>query len=208
MADVLVIYDDVQYTKRDWRNRNKIKTDAGLKWLTIPVLVKGKYEQTINETEIADMQWGVKHWKTMVNFYKKAPCFKDVEDAFSDLFLKNTTTLLSQVNHQLISRVCAFLNIETKITRSESFTLVEGRSERLLGICKELGATHYLSGPAARAYMDVEMFEKAGVTVEWMDYDGYPEYEQLYPPFDHYVSILDLLFSKGKDSRQYMKSFL
>ncbi len=137
MADVFVIYDDAQYTKRDWRNRNKIKTPNGLQWLTIPVEVKGRYLQKINETRIADKNWGQKHWKTIVNTYGKAPYFNLVSDLLSDLYLNKHYTLLSEINHAFIKKIAGFLGIKTRILRSEQFDLAEGRTERLLGICRQ-----------------------------------------------------------------------
>lgn len=207
MVDVFVFYDDMQYTRRDWRNRNKIKTPQGLKWLTIPVEVKGRYFQTINETMISENDWAIKHWQTIKQFYSKAPYFNEYKDAFEAFFLSTKKTNLSQVNFNLIQIVNQILGIKTKLRWSSEFELVDGQTEKLLGICQQLNADIYMSGPAAKGYFDESLAEKMGIQVEWMDYSGYPEYNQLHPPFEHGVTILDLIFNEGPNAPQFMKSF-
>jgi hypothetical protein len=206
-ADEFIIYDDMQYTKRDWRNRNQIKTPQGLLWLSIPVQVKGKFFQKINETEISDAHWAKDHWKIMVANYKKAPHFQEFEPIFSKLYLENNKLLLTEINHLFIVAICEILGISTKIRFSSEFVLAEEKTERLVSICKEIGATDYYSGPAAKAYMNETLFEQANIKVHYFDYSGYPAYHQLYGDFAHSVSILDLIFNEGKNATQYMKSF-
>jgi len=207
-ADTLVLYDDMQYTKRDWRNRNQIKTQNGLVWLSVPVQVKGKYFQKTNETTINDPTWAKKHWQTLFRSYKKAPFFKDYEGIFSDLYSSaERETSLSQVNYSFIKAICEILGITTKIFWSSDFELTEGKTERLVDLCKKLGGTDYYSGPAAKNYMDESLFEKENVNVHYFDYSGYKEYPQLHGEFTHSVSILDLLFNVGPESKNYMKSF-
>lgn len=204
-VDEFVLYDDVQYTRRDWRNRNRIKSARGPVWLTVPVRVKGRFEQTIAETEIADPSWGTEHWRTLVHAYARAPYFGVYRDLFEPLYLGQSPERLSEVNRRLLLAVCDALGIGTPITLSSEYRLVEGKQERLIEICRQAGATTYLSGPAARSYIDEAHFADAGVTVEWADYGGYPEYPQQHPPFDHYVSVLDLLFNVGPRAPEYMK---
>ena len=207
-ADALVLYDHVQYTRRDWRNRNIIKTPAGLHWLTIPVNVKGNYHAPINEISVSDPGWAEKHWKTICQNYKRAPHFKAYEDFFSDLYLNCRHQLLSEINGYFLQAICRLLDISTPFRWSTEFDLqTEDRSRRLLDICLELGATHYMSGPKAKEYMDVELFYAHGVEVEWLDYSGYEPYAQLHGPFEHGVSIIDLIFNTGSESPRYMKSF-
>ena len=206
-VDVFVIYDDMQYTKRDWRNRNKVKTEHGLKWLSIPVEVKGKYHQKINETLVADPKWGANHWNTMRHAYRNAPCFAEVKDHFEELFLNPVSDNLSHINQSLIERVNSYLGIEVEMRRSEEFELEEGKTERMVGICEQLGATDYYTGPAAQGYMEEECFTQRGVNVHYFDYAGYPEYEQVHGDFEHGVTILDLLFHMGKRAPEFMKSF-
>ena len=207
LVDEFVIYDEMQYTKRDWRNRNKIKTAQGLQWLSIPVKVKGKYYQKINETEISEPGWGLKHWKVIKYNYRKAPHFKDYQDVFEELYLNNTRSRLTEINYHFIKAICKILNIKTKISFSSDFDLVEGKTERLVDLCKKVNATEYYTGPAAKDYMDESLFQQENIKVKYFDYSGYPEYPQLYPPFEHGVSILDLIFSTGEKSINHMKSF-
>ncbi|MBD3842966.1 MAG: WbqC family protein [Campylobacterales bacterium] len=207
MVDEFVFYDDMQYTRRDWRNRNKIKTSQGLKWLSIPVEVKGKYFQKINETLVSDKSWSVTHWQTIKQFYSKTPFFKDYKDIFEEFYMNNQEEHLSLINARLIELVNSILGIQTKITWSSDYELVQGQTEKLLGICQQAGADVYLSGPAAKDYFDEALAEKMGIKVEWMDYSGYPEYHQLHPPFEHGVTILDLIFNEGPNAKNFMKSF-
>lgn len=204
-VDEFILFDGVQFTKRDWRNRNKIKTKEGLRWLTIPVLSKGKYLQLIQETEIGESDWRNEHLKAMRYAYARARCFEEVWAWLVQTYEKCDSTFLSDVNAVLIGAVCEFIGIPTKISRSSEFELVDGKNERLIALCRQAGATTYLSGPAARDYMDEEAFGKEGVAVEYMSYEGYPEYEQLHPPFEHGVSIVDLLMNAGRDASKYMK---
>jgi len=207
MVDEFIIYDDVQYTRRDWRNRNRIKTPNGLKWLTIPVKVKGKYHQKIKDTKIADKNWVKKHWKTIIHNYSKAKYFKEYKDFFEELYLTSNEEYLSEINYKFIVAINKILGINTKIRWSSEFKLLDGKTERLLGICKDCNADIYVSGPAAKEYFDKELAKKENIKVEWMDYSGYPEYEQLYPPFEHKVSIIDLIFNEGPNATKFMKSF-
>jgi len=203
-VDEFVLYDDMQYTKNDWRNRNKIKTRNGLEWLTIPVRVESLH-QTIRETKIVNPLWHKQHWKTIAQNYAKAEHFKEYKDAFEELYLGATEVYLSEINRKFLQAINGLLGITTTIRCSSEFILAPGKSERLLELCKTLGATTYLSGPAASDYLDASIFAEAGIGVEWMDYSGYPEYPQLFPPFEHGVSIVDLLFNEGKNALNFMK---
>jgi hypothetical protein len=207
MVDEFVLYDDMQYTKRDWRNRNKIQTINGLKWLSIPVEVKGKYHQKISETKVSDKEWGKKHWATIKQNYSKAPYFEEYKDIFEALYLNNTEEHLSQINYKFIIAINKILGINTKIRYSSEFNLVDGQTEKLLGICKECNASTYLSGNSAKSYFDEELAINENIKVEWMEYSGYKEYNQLYRPFEHGVTILDLIFNEGNNASKFMKSF-
>jgi len=207
-VDEFILYDTAQYTKRDWRNRNLIKTDQGLMWLTIPVKQKQR-SQSILDTEIDYPGWARKHWKSIEKYYKKTPYFGEYSERFKELYLERVPQLhsLSHINHLFLTSICEVLGINTVFSCSSDFCLLEGRDERLLGMCKDAGATTYLSGPAARGYLDVDLFQRSSIEAEWMDYTSYPEYRQLYPPFDHGVSILDLIFNEGHKASNFMKSF-
>jgi hypothetical protein len=206
-VDEFILFDDMQYTQRDWRNRNKIKTKEGLMWLSIPVNRKGKYFQKINEVTISEPTWNIRHWKSIAHNYSGAKYFKEYKELFKDLYLCSTETYLSQINYQFIRAICGILGIQTKISWSMDYCLIEGKTERLIHLCRQAGATVYLSGPMAKNYLDEALFQEAGITLHYMDYTGYPEYKQLFPPFQHGVSILDLIFNTGPHASRYMLSF-
>lgn len=206
LADQLVLYDSVQYTRRDWRNRNKIKTDNGLKWLTVPVEVTGRFTQNIDETRIVGNAWAAKHWKTLQHSYGKLPGFESLAALFADLYSNMAIELLSDLNRLLIKRILDYLDISTTISSSSDFVLSGNRTEKLVYICKEIGADQYLSGPAAKAYLDETLFEDAGIEVKYFDNKYQLEYEQPYPPFMHQVSIVDLIACCANQSATYMKN--
>jgi hypothetical protein len=206
MCDIFVIYDDMQYTKRDWRNRNLVKTAQGSKWLSIPVEVKGKYFQKINETQVSDKNWNRSHFDFLKQNYRNAKSYKETIDWVEDLYMNCGFDLLTDINQYFIEKIMHYLNIHTKIIHSKDFLLAEEKNQRLVNICKDLEGTDYYSGPAAKAYMDESLFEKENIKVHYFNYSGYPEYEQVHPPFEHGVSILDLIFCEGKNSLQFMKT--
>lgn len=202
-SDVFVIYDEVQFTRRDWRNRNLIKTTDGLKWLTIPV-IQDDYYQKIFETKILQGNWTKKHKSTLQYNYSKSAYFKEYRDFFFDIY-DSPSTDLSQINRLFIEKICAILAIETKIIDSRELSLEGDKVERLVDACKKLNATKYLSGPAAKNYMNEVLFNENNIELEWMDYSNYKEYKQLYPPFEHGVSVLDLIFNEGPNARSFLK---
>ena len=205
-ADVFIFYDHVQYTKNDWRNRNRIKTPQGTNWLSIPVR-QLDLNQKIEETHVLNHEWRKKHWATLSNFYGKTPGFKLYKDLIEPLYLQSEETNLSKINQAFIATIQQILGGTTTIYNSSEFTLAEGKTQTLVDLCQKVGADTYLSGPAAKNYLDVSLFEAAGMQVQWMGYDGYTEYTQPFPPFDHAVSILDLIFCTGASAKQYLKAF-
>lgn len=204
-ADVFVLYDDVQYTRRDWRNRNRIKTAQGVQWLTVPVQVSGRYRQRICDVMVSDPGWAERHWRTLVHQYAKAAGFSDLGPALEALYRSATSPRLSEINHHFLTGICEILGIATPLRWSSEFGLSGDRCERVVGLCRQLGAATYVSGPAARAYLDEAAFREAGLALEWADYSGYPEYRQLHPPFEHQVSIVDLLLNEGREARRFLK---
>lgn len=204
-VDEVILYDDMQYTRRDWRNRNQIKTPQGVQWVTVPVLVKGKYHQKIRETEIDGDDWAVAHWKALVQNYKRASHFEAVADWLEPIYMRERFTHISVLNRRLIEQVCVYLGIKTKITNSWDYTLTEGKTERLAELSMQAGGTEYISGPPAKDYIDEQVFRNINIELTWFDYAGYLEYPQQWGAFIHGVTILDLLFNCGPDSTKYMR---
>jgi hypothetical protein len=198
-VDEFILFDSVQYTRRDWRNRNQILTPQGLLWLTIPVETKGNYEQKICDVKVCAPNWTEKHWSTLQHCYAKAPFFTEVADSIRKAYERCENILtLSNINYIFLDTICGLLKIPTKLSWSMDYKLIEGKSERLISLCKQTGASIYLSGPAARNYLDEMMFKENGITIEWMSYDGYPDYPQMNTSSCvHNVSVLDLLFNVG-----------
>lgn len=207
MVDEFILFDDMQYTRRDWRNRNKIKTPQGTAWLTIPVECKGKYYQKIKDTTVCNPTWKQRHWQCIVYNYARAKYFPEYRAFFEDLYLGLNEEFLSQINYRFLTAVCRLLGIKTKISWSMDYHCGEGKTERLVDLCKQAGATEYISGPAAQCYMNENLFGREGITLRYIDYSSYPEYDQLFPPFDHQVSVIDLIFNTGPDASKYMRSF-
>ena len=204
-ADVFILYDEMQYTRRDWRNRNKLKTKDGLKWLTVPVKTKGNYHEKISSIQIQDTDWSLKHFQTLKTSYQTTPFYSEIEDLIAPIYLGQKFTHLSNLNETLIRLICNYLGINTPVYQSNDFDLVGNPSEKLMNICKQLDATCYLSGPNAKAYLDSQMFAQNNIEVCWMDYSNYPEYTQKYGNFVGEVTILDLLFNAGSESFHFMK---
>ena len=203
-VDEFIFYDDMQYTRRSWRNRNQIKTPKGAQWLTVPVKVKGKYHQTIRETEIEGTGWAKTHWNAIAHNYRRAPHYEEIAAIFEPIYLQQQHTHLSPLNRKLTSVVCKYLDITTKLSNSWDYTLIEGRTERLSDLCAQAGGTEYISGPLAKNYLDESIFVERGIKLHWFDYGSYTEYPQLWGSFTHTVSILDLLFNCGKNAARHL----
>ena len=204
-VDELVLLDNVQYTRRDWRNRNIIKTAHGARWLTIPVKTRGLYQQTIEETVASNDDWREDHWLAVKQSYERARCFSDFAVSVRALYLGSTERHLSKINLEFLVALCRKLGIQTPLSSASEYATDGTKTARLIGICRSARATHYLSGPAAKAYIEPEQFEEAGIVLEYMDYSGYPEYHQLHGTFDHHVTVLDLLFNEGSEAQGYLK---
>jgi len=204
-VDAFLLLDNVQFTRRDWRNRNRIKTRQGLAWLSIPVHTRGRYTQLIEDTTTSDPDWGRRHWQTICANYAKAPYFDYYADRFAELY-ERSFTRLSEINHAFTAAICESLGITTPMAWSNAFETRNTPSERLIDLCLAVGGTDYLSGPSARDYLDVGAFEAAGIAVQFADYSGYPEYAQPHGPFEHHVSALDLLFCTGPGALEFMKT--
>jgi hypothetical protein len=202
-CDEYVVFDSVQYAKRHWHNRNRIKTANGTEWLTIPVITKGRFDQPIDAVEI-EKPWAEKHWRAIESSYKQAPYFDLLAPMVRGWYEQaEKKSLLTDVNKIFLNEIADFLGLKTRITSDQSYPSPGTKTERLLAIAHAAGANIYLSGPSARSYLDEQMFASVGIAVEWMNYDQYPEYNQLHGHFDHAVTILDPLFNLGTDMMQY-----
>jgi hypothetical protein len=204
-VDEFILYDDRQFTRRDWRNRNRIKTPQGLQWLTIPVETKGRYHQRIDETVISNPTWAEHHWKTIVHNYAAAPSFPDLRDWLELLYRSAGDLRLSAVNRHFLAAINDLLGINTRLSWSTDYEAEGTKTARLVALCQAAAATHYVSGPRARSYLDEGAFAEAGIELSYFDYSEYPEYRQLHPPFDHAVTILDLILNTGTEAPRYLK---
>jgi len=202
-VDTFVFYDDVQYTSFDWRNRNIIKTPGGPLWLTIPVGTSR--HRRICDVEIPATGWAARHIRSLRHHYGRAPHFRRYEAFLEDVYLGRTWHSLSDLNQHIIKTVASeFLGIRTEFHDSREFEATAKKADRLLEVLDRLGAGVYVSGPAAKDYISEQQFEDAGIELVWKDYEGYPEYPQLHPPFSHKVTILDLLFHVGPEAPSFI----
>lgn len=200
-ADAVILLDSVQSTKNDWRNRNIIKTPAGKQWLTIPI----RHSNTlrIKEVEVAHPSWAKKHFRTLQQAYSRSPYACEMLPMIESWFdAAVREKMLSHVNRVFIRSICEilsitpdFVEVETLMTDAEHDS--HDPSARLVELCRRIGASHYITGPAARDYLNTTLFNDAAIGVDWFDYHGFAEYPQLHGPFDHHVSILDLLLMTG-----------
>jgi len=204
-ADLFIFYDDVQYDKHGWRNRNQIKTSQGKQWLTVPVHSKGVTEGIpIKDIRIDwSKSWPKKHLNALTFAYAKAPFFASFAPWLASVY-ERKDEFLADFTVNTTVELAGMLGItDTKFMHSSELQGIHGqKTDRLIHILQRVGATHYLSGPSARDYIEAEKFDQAGITLEFIQYD-YPEYPQLHPPYDPFVTILDLLFMVGEDAGAY-----
>ena len=202
-VDLALYFDDVQYTKNDWRNRNKVKTPAGSQWLTIPA--GDNINRLICEVTLDDKRWQIKHWKTLSQHYGKAPYFKRYQGFLEHVYLETKWDRLSAVNQYMIRSIAAnYLGIKTTFAQSSDIQSEGRRQDRVMHLLKAVGANSYVSGPAGKDYIDPARFHEENIELVWKDYSGYPEYPQFFPPFEHAVSVLDLLFQTGPDAPYFI----
>ena len=201
-ADLFVFYDCVQYDAGGWRNRNRIKTAQGPLWLTIPV--RATAHASIKDIPIDSAKpWRQKHWRTIEQSYAKAPHFKHHAEWLRG-FYDRTDALLADFTCDITVAIARELGIaHTRFVRSSTLPVEGAKTDRLLSVLTRLNATHYLSGPSARGYLEEDKLTAAGITLEYMQYDS-PTYPQLHGPFVPNISILDLLFNAGPDAPRYI----
>lgn len=203
-VDSFIFHDDLQYTKGDWRNRNKIKTPRGLIWLTVPVC-KGNTNRLICETAIDyKNNWQKDHINKIKQNYSKSPYLKNYLEDFAAILNQRFSTI-SELNVALCRWIMGILGISTPLRMSQEFQPVGRKTARVIDLLTKVGASTYLSGPAAQAYLDLELFRQHGIQLEFKSYD-YPSYPQLWGRFIGEVTVLDLLFNTGPEARKYLKS--
>ena len=205
-ADVFVFYDDVQYDKHGWRNRNQIKTTQGKQWITIPVHSKGVTDGiNIKDVRIDwSKSWRKKHLNALTFAYSKAPFFESYQPWLESVY-KREDEFLADFTISTTVELARMLGItDTRFMRSSELPDLRGdKTDRVIDVLERVGATHYICGPSASSYMEPEKFDEAGIPFEYMEYN-YPEYPQLHPPYDPFVTILDLLFMMGEDALSYI----
>ncbi len=205
-ADIFVIYDNVQFDRRGWRNRNRVKGPDGQVWLTVPVVQKGHFGEKVCNAHIDNQQaWKRKHVESLRRFYARAPYFKNYFEPLAETIKKPHEKLID-LDISLIYLLARWIGEpEPKFRRSSEMGIEGGRTSRLLNICKALGADEYYTGAAARRYFESNLFDDAGIRVEFQDYT-HPVYPQLFGEFIPYLSIIDLLFNKGDESADIIAS--
>lgn len=205
-ADVFVFYDDVQYDRGGWRNRNRVKTANGPVWLTIPVAKKGSVETgaPINSIRIDwKRPWTKSHWTTIRQAYAKAPYFKTYSALLEDIYGRQPELLVDFTIETTIE-IAGLLGLgDRRFVRSSQLTASGAKTDRLVSILQQVGATHYVSGPSARDYLEEGKLADAGISLEYMEY-AYEPYRQLHPPFDPQVSVVDLLMMAGPEAPRYI----
>lgn len=206
-ADLFIFYDDVKYDKNGWRNRNRIKTPRGPRWLTIPVHTTGV---ETNHTPICEIRtdasrpWAASHLSSIRQAYTQAPFFEPVYALLRELYAEQPAMLADFTVPTTIALARALGIQHTRFLRSSSLSGIHGtKTRRLIEILTLVGATHYISGPSARDYIEEDLFREAGIGLEYMRYD-YPPYPQLYPPYDPQVSIIDLMCMTGPDALRHI----
>ena len=203
-SDQFVLYDDVQFTRRDWRNRNRIRVQEGSVWLTVPVIQKNKYEQSLLETKIDNStSWKRKHLESIRCHYSKTPFF-DLYFPWCEKTFNREWDFLLDLSLETIQYLKGELKINTPLLRSSELGGSGNKSERLISICKQIGATQYLSGESARNYISEKDFSDQGIGLEYQNYQ-HPEYPQRYEGFVPFLSTIDLLFNCGDKSMEFLK---
>ena len=202
-VDEFIFYDEVQFTKNDWRNRNQIITPQGKVWLSIPVGSNEK--RLIYEVDIKDSRWQKKHYQTLEMAYHKAPYWSRYKEFFQFVYYEKKWEYLTEINRFLIEHIAHdFLHLTTKFSDSRAYLTHGVKHKKLLSLVMGANADVYISGPAAKDYIIAEDYENENIKLIWKDYNGYPEYPQLWESFTHNVSIIDLLFNVGEDAPQYI----
>lgn len=203
-VDVFIFHDDIQYTKNDWRNRNKIKAEDDIKWLTMPVK-KDKVNKTIANTFLVNEKyWKKKHLRVIGHYYRNCSYKEILNQLISDsLDIEHKT--ISELNIYLIKRICKYLKIDTTILNSNELKVEGQKTEKIINLLKKIKADTYLSGPRADSYLDKELFVRNNINLEYKSYK-YKQYPQLGSSFINNLSIIDLIANCGEKSIDFIKS--
>ncbi|MDH6028035.1 WbqC family protein [Vibrio splendidus] len=202
-VDTFVFFEDVDYTNRDWRTRNKIRTNSGSKWLTVPVKKMPRGTKICDIRIANDGKWQKKHKSTISQSYSKAKYFQEYKWILDDIYDTEWDSL-SDFNIYTTKLICNVLDIKCNFVNSKDIESIGVKDDKLISICKSLSADYYLSGPSAKNYIDNDKFEEESIELAYIDYSGYPEYSQVQDDFEHYVSVLDVIFNCGPDSRSHI----
>ena len=203
-SDMFVFLDNVQYKKREFQNRNKIRTKTGWMWLTVPVISKSRYTQKIKDVQIDNTyNWRDKHSKSIKLTYNRALSFKEYFSFFEELYLREWKSLVD-LNVCIIKKSMEFLGVKKDIYFESDLDISADKTPRIIDICKKVNADTYLSGQGAKTYLDEELFKRNNVKLVYQDF-MHPQYEQCYKPFIPYMSIIDLLFNHGQDSLRILR---
>lgn len=202
-VDEFIFLDDVQYTVRDWRTRNRIKTANGPIWLSVPA--GSDRNRLICEVTLDDDRWQERHWKSILHSYSRAPHFRQYAEFFEELYRGRVWGNLSEMNRCITERIAReLLGIRTQFSDSRAYAAQGAKQDKILDLLKLSKADRYISGPSASGYLDQAKFEELGIALVFKDYADYPEYDQLYPPFEHAVSVMDLIFNAGPRATDYI----
>lgn len=193
-ADIFVFYDEVQYTKNDWRNRNKILTKNGVQWLTIPISAES-VKNKISEVLLNDPFWQTQHYKSLSLGYRKSPFFHQLEELINDVYINHKWVKLIDLNRYIIQKTSELLGIKTRFVDSKDYIEGDDKIGRLITVLKNLNASEYITGPAAKDYLSNNeiKFAENNIKLTYKSYPSYPEYMQLQQPFQQYVSIVDMI---------------
>jgi hypothetical protein len=200
LADKFCIYDIVQYQTHDFNSRNKIKTHTGGIWLSVPVESKFHLEKKLCDLRIVNNGWNKKHFRTIVMAYKKAPFFEQYIEGLEQILIKKTYEFLTDLNTDILVYLLQALSIDIPLVKASDYDFVGKKSDLVLDMCKKLGASKFIFGALGKNYADVESFTQAGIQVYFQDYQ-HPVYNQLYGDFLPYMSVIDLLFNEGPQSK-------
>jgi len=204
-CDTFVLYDDVQFDKNSWRNRNRIRVPQGDIWLTVPVVSKGHFGQTLKEVRIAPGNWQKKHLSSIRHYYAKSGCFDEYIGFFERIYAQKWEWLLD-LNFEIIEYFRKILGVNSELILSSGLKSAGNKTERIISICRELGADAYISTNGAKDYLDEGLFPENNIALAYQDYPG-AKYRQVYPGFVDNLSVIDLVFNCGKESRDIMLSF-